>query len=334
MMPFSNRDFALLSQGTHLEQRQPRANVTKTDPTNGEQSSRQHSHESPAVAAKPAKAQTRIHRVRHGPRYCTTPGCYRTVKSQGVCQRHGAVAKKCKILGCGKQAQGNFSKMCSKSNSPRQAIVVKLETDLQINSHHRSTVQELHFKECQSSTDQTPVNLNTTDQTIPMASRPAAPTIVNQVPLLPIQGVEIVSVYDSILPCSVGFVKKSESDTMPLARHLKNGYLTGKAEAWHRSEERMARRLPPFTDPQVPLEEWERELAWTEILLLSGSTGECFHHWARAWGCEDGSDAILTQLLKRNNVTSAGHVPGEEQSLSTSSTTSSSSSLEWSHRQW
>jgi hypothetical protein len=39
-------------------------------------------------------------------RMCAFPGCYRVVKSQGHCQRHGAVAKRCKVLGCKKQAQG------------------------------------------------------------------------------------------------------------------------------------------------------------------------------------------------------------------------------------
>lgn len=52
--------------------------------------------------------------VKHKRRYCKTPGCTRIVKSQGLCQRHGAVAKKCRVEGCPKQAQGNFNRMCSK----------------------------------------------------------------------------------------------------------------------------------------------------------------------------------------------------------------------------
>jgi len=51
--------------------------------------------------------------VKHKRRYCKTPGCTKIVKSQGLCQRHGAVAKKCKVEGCPKQAQGNFNRMCS-----------------------------------------------------------------------------------------------------------------------------------------------------------------------------------------------------------------------------
>ena len=107
----------------------------------------------------------------------------------------------------------------------------------------------------------------------------------------------VVSVYDSVLPASIGFITTTTSGIMPLAQHLKNGYLVGKPEGWHRSEERMARRFPPVADPSAPLEEWERELAWMEILLLSGSSDEYFAHWAVGWGRHDGHHAILAQFL-------------------------------------
>ena len=117
---------------------------------------------------------------------------------------------------------------------------------------------------------------------------------------IPPQTRTIVSVCESILPSSVGFVKTSESDVMPLAQHLKNGYLTGRPEAWHRSDERITRGLAPIVDPNVPLDDWERALAWMEILLVSGSTDECFAHWTRGWGRDDEVQRILKQLLERN----------------------------------
>lgn len=46
-------------------------------------------------------------------RLCRVDGCERTVKSQGVCQRHGAKTKVCRMPHCNKQAQGNFDGMCS-----------------------------------------------------------------------------------------------------------------------------------------------------------------------------------------------------------------------------
>lgn len=50
--------------------------------------------------------------LKHKRRYCRTPGCTNIVKSQGLCQRHGAKPRMCKVVGCQKQAQGNFDGMC------------------------------------------------------------------------------------------------------------------------------------------------------------------------------------------------------------------------------
>jgi hypothetical protein len=50
--------------------------------------------------------------LKHKRRYCRTEGCTRIVKSQGLCQRHGAKPRQCRVANCGKQAQGNFDGMC------------------------------------------------------------------------------------------------------------------------------------------------------------------------------------------------------------------------------
>jgi len=50
--------------------------------------------------------------VKHKRRYCKVEGCDRIVKSQGLCQRHGAKPRQCRISDCPKQAQGNFDGMC------------------------------------------------------------------------------------------------------------------------------------------------------------------------------------------------------------------------------
>jgi hypothetical protein len=50
--------------------------------------------------------------VKHKRRYCRIENCTKIVKSQGLCQRHGAKTRKCKVDGCEKQAQGNFDSMC------------------------------------------------------------------------------------------------------------------------------------------------------------------------------------------------------------------------------
>ena len=53
-----------------------------------------------------------VHKCKHKRRYCRVDGCKRVIKSQGVCQRHGAKPRPCKVLGCRKQAQGSFDGMC------------------------------------------------------------------------------------------------------------------------------------------------------------------------------------------------------------------------------
>lgn len=47
-------------------------------------------------------------------RLCRYPGCTKVIKSQGHCQRHGAKAKRCKVEGCDKQAQGTHDGMCKR----------------------------------------------------------------------------------------------------------------------------------------------------------------------------------------------------------------------------
>jgi hypothetical protein len=47
-------------------------------------------------------------------RLCREPGCTKVIKSQGHCQRHGAKAKRCKVEGCYKQAQGTHDGMCKR----------------------------------------------------------------------------------------------------------------------------------------------------------------------------------------------------------------------------
>jgi hypothetical protein len=50
--------------------------------------------------------------LKHKRRYCRAVGCTRIVKSQGLCQRHGAKPRQCRVEWCRKQTQGNFDGMC------------------------------------------------------------------------------------------------------------------------------------------------------------------------------------------------------------------------------
>lgn len=84
---------------------------------------------------------------------------------------------------------------------------------------------------------------------------------------------------------------------MPLVQHLREGFESGRPNGWHRDDERRGRGL--VEGGNADSEAWERELAWTEILVLSGSSSESFAHWARAWGRDDvdGFHAVLSQFL-------------------------------------
>lgn len=62
------------------------------------------------VDSAPTASAQRL--LKHKRRYCRVDGCTKIVKSQGLCQRHGAKPRKCKVEGCVKQAQGNFDGMC------------------------------------------------------------------------------------------------------------------------------------------------------------------------------------------------------------------------------
>ena len=60
-------------------------------------------HNTPTVAGK-ADAKKPVAKKK---RICKFPGCTKTVKAQGHCQRHGAKTKRCKVPDCTSQAQGS-----------------------------------------------------------------------------------------------------------------------------------------------------------------------------------------------------------------------------------
>jgi hypothetical protein len=84
---------------------------------------------------------------------------------------------------------------------------------------------------------------------------------------------------------------------MPLIAHLEHGFHASKPAAWHRNEERQARGLWPVHNPATQLEGWERELAWMEILILTGNPEASFRHLARGWGRDNGFHMVLAQFI-------------------------------------
>ena len=195
--------------------------------------------------------------LKHKRRFCRIEGCDRIVKSQGLCQRHGAKPKTCKVEGCAKQAQGNFDLMC-----------------------------KAHFKAMKRQTTPIPKVLNT--DTPPPAEGVSVyddilPSSLNFLPS------------DKKIKTDNG--EDELNNLMPLIGHLKHGFDTLKPPAWHRNEERRSRGLFPIDNPAAQLEGWERELVWMEILVLTGVPGASFRHLARAWGRDKGFHMVLAQFI-------------------------------------
>lgn len=231
-----------------------------------------------AAAAVVAAAAAAARNVKHKRRYCRAPGCTRIVKSQGLCQRHGAKPRKCKVDGCDKQAQGNFDGMCKSHFKAHKRATTPLPP--------KPVAPPPFVATSLGNGESVVVETTTTASLIQIPPHP-----------------EGESVYDRILPASIAW-HASFGSPMPLIQHLKEGFDALKPPAWHRNEERRARGLFPVYNPATQLEGWERELVWMEILILTGNPDSSFRHLARGWGRDKGFHMVLAQFIceRRGNV--------------------------------
>jgi len=204
-------------------------------------------------------------------RLCRYPGCTKVIKSQGHCQRHGARAKRCKVEGCDKQAQGTHDGMCKRHwkalNFPvAPAAKEELPPPPAGESVYDSILpQSISYRPASAK----PRSNDDDDGEIVEPARVEPP--LDQSPLL------------------------SSSDDlpmMPLVSYLRDG--ADKSAGWHRNGERRARGMFPASSLSQQLEPWERQLALVEILLLSGGTPFAnFKDLAHAWGREKGFHSLL-----------------------------------------
>ena len=95
------------------------------------------------------------------------------------------------------------------------------------------------------------------------------------------------SVLDQAIPASIAWNPLCGSP-MPLIALLQAGCNTStKGPGWHRVEERKVRGLSDV--PLLsPLEPWEMEVLFIEILVLTGHSPAAFVHLAHAWGQPQG----------------------------------------------
>jgi hypothetical protein len=267
-----------------------------------------HRHRSPQHH-QPAKA------VKHKRRYCGIPGCRSIVKSQGVCQRHGAKPRKCRVETCAKQAQGNFGGMCKvhykasvRSGAAASAISEASASgqgpagsssgeDQDFRDVHQPLLVHNFSNGALHGEASTGLGECISDDARPSSSSASGRSSPPPIP----------SVYDSVLPASLawrmngpkrrGASEDGNHSDMPFVEFLKtNGsHLPG---GWHRRQERHARGYP-LTSASIPeWDDWERELIWTELLLVTGAAASSDDRpdattdlLAHAWGCRPGFHA-------------------------------------------
>eukprot|EP00934_Nitzschia_sp_Nitz4_P001495 Nitzschia sp. Nitz4//scaffold97_size77645//43681//44984//NITZ4_005520-RA/size77645-augustus-gene-0.77-mRNA-1//-1//CDS//3329560662//1495//frame0 len=206
-------------------------------------------------------------------RLCRYPGCTKVIKSQGHCQRHGAKAKRCKVEGCDKQAQGTHDGMCKRHwKATHFPGTTAVKEDEQPPPPEGVSVYDGVLP---NSISYRPGQVNKSYQIMNATNEEAAALDAGDKP-------ESDNGQDAQLR-----IPPSGVSVMPLVEFLRAG--STKEPGWHRNAERRARGLFPINNLGVQLEPWERQLALVEILLLSGGTPfASFKDLAHAWGREKG----------------------------------------------
>ena len=162
-------------------------------------------------------------------RLCRYPGCQRVIKSQGHCQRHGAKAKRCKVEGCDKQAQGTHDGMCKR--------------------HWKA----IHFPDTSAQKPDVapppPEGESVYDGVLPQSISYRPSLLHNKQALMEAAAKNPT---DDPPPPPGGV------SVMPLVAYLREG--ASRELGWHRNAERRARGLFPVSSLASQLEPWERQL--------------------------------------------------------------------------
>mmetsp|Transcript_17075 Transcript_17075/g.19009 ORF Transcript_17075/g.19009 Transcript_17075/m.19009 type:complete len:228 (+) Transcript_17075:160-843(+) len=169
-------------------------------------------------------------------RLCRYPGCTKVIKSQGHCQRHGARAKRCKVEGCDKQAQGTHDGMCKRH---WKAINFPLPPPAKEDLPPPPEGESVYDSILPQSISYRPTSIKSKSKDY------EGNTASNRMdPLDP--------------PFADGMT------VMPLVSFLREG--RAKAAGWHRNIERRARGMFPVSSSSSQLEPWERQLVGSRVL--------------------------------------------------------------------
>jgi hypothetical protein len=167
-------------------------------------------------------------------RLCRTPGCNRVIKSQGHCQRHGAKAKRCKVVGCDKQAQGTHDGMCK-----RHWKAVNFPDAVAAPAPKEEAVPP------------PPEGASVYEGILPQ-SISYRPTMLQK---------QQLEESNKVNRTDIPPPPHGEVNIMPLVTFLRQG--AGKEPGWHRNAERRARGMFACTSLSSQLEPWERQLVRT-----------------------------------------------------------------------
>jgi len=224
-------------------------------------------------------------------RLCRFPGCTRVIKSQGHCQRHGAKAKRCKVEGCDKQAQGTHNGMCKRH---WRAVHFPDQVAAKAENARKKELEEQ---------PPPPFGESVYDNVLPasIAYRPSFASHQFQLDKTNAGG---TSEPPTDMAASVSTPTSTDTQKptptaalMPLVNFLRDGALH-KEIGWHRQAERRARGIVQCASLSVHMEPWEKQLALVEILLLSGGTPKAnFRDLAHAWGRERGFHQVLASSV-------------------------------------
>ncbi len=238
-------------------------------------------------------------------RICRFPGCPNVVKSQGHCQKHGAIVKKCVVEGCKKQSQGvRTGHMCIQHHKD------SLEGNDTSSSSggggngggdnndncgegivDRRTLISIYDTVMPNSIGwrqgMTPKNNNT--KTTTSTTFPESTTTLSTATAPTVQQASTTTTTAT----------QQDNDEMPLVGYLRNGLVL--EPGWHRKHERIIR------DPKNPLKSLtefytmdEKQLLLYEVMLLSGiPNGNKIINkdLAHAWGKKKGFHFVVVNHL-------------------------------------
>ena len=199
-------------------------------------------------------------------RMCRFPGCPNVIKSQGHCQRHGAIVKRCKVENCMRQVQGQFNGMCTRhykeslkqeSNVEETKVEEEVPVDVGPSVYDRIIPDSLVWKQGAGNSN---INNNSKKGN---SGNEAKDGIGNKSQ----NQVAPNSNHNNSTATSLTFVNTNE---MPLIEFLRSGMHL--EPGWHRKNERL------IQDPKHPLLSLgerltpeEKQLLMLEKCLLSGT---------------------------------------------------------------